>query len=633
MSKYFKTLLLSILVALLTVPLVSTAQDDFSVLPYVQNPAPDAMTILWFSKDSSPGLLSYKIQDSTTDTTITSTPVRAEALAYTAWENETFFDGNAPPPPYRHRVRLMDLEPLTTYTYTVKQGTSLFSASFKTAPKSESPIRFIVYSDCETETESTGKHADWVDPISGNVRSYLLDQTVGYANNLKVIQTRQPDFVAIAGDLVESGGEQRDWDEFWRHLTHPDRLPGLASQVPLMAAPGNHEYYEGPQLGGYDQPGSERAINRFRTYFEFPKNNALDVEQEGRYYLLDYGPITLIALDVANGNPHRSERDTNFFLLGENDPQGGHTPDFNPGSLQYAWLETQLREAQTNSKFTFVIFHHVPYSVGPHGWPPGDSVGFDTQSGVPVRALTPLFMKYGVDAVLAGHDEIWERSEITGVESSPDSSKHAHTIYFYDVGIGGDGLRGPEEGLDNPFQKFLAHKNSPEVWQNGVLVAGGKHYGHLEVDVKRMSDGKWQAVLKPVYVFPLFNISDTTYVGYERRLYNDVVTLTSDLLTTVSDTNSNLPNEYRLNNAYPNPFNQTATISYELPETSKVTLKIYNLNGQEISTLVNEIQGAGFRSVVWDGSDNQGHKVSSGIYIYQLQTGNWKKSDKVALIR
>ena len=95
------------------------------------------------------------------------------------------------------------------------------------------------------------------------------------------------------------------------------------------------------------------------------------------------------------------------------------------------------------------------------------------------------------------------------------------------MGIGGDGLRGPQPSLENPYQKFLAHRDAPEVWQDGALIAGGKHHGHLEVDVIPLADGRWQAVCKPVYVFPLF-AADDAYLGYERRLYDDIVTLTSD---------------------------------------------------------------------------------------------------------
>ena len=624
--------ILGFLVALLALR-VAGADTDFHILPYLQNPAPDAMTILWFSAEDAPGQLSYGKEDFTDEETITSTPILAEALAYPAWESDTFFDGEAPLPPYRHRVRLSHLEPNTTYTYTVEQGASRFSAAFKTSPLPDQPVRFVAYADCETEPESTGKHVKWADPTGASSdRLYLLDQTIGYANNLEVIQSRQPGFVAIAGDLVESGGEQRDWDEFWLHLTHPDGEKSLAGKVPYLAAPGNHDYYEGPSLGKYNQPGSERATNRFRTYFEFPPNNAPDSEQEGRYFRLDYGPVTLIALDVANDSPHRSEHDTNFFLRGENDAGGGHAPAFGPGSRQHAWLEAQLREAQAGSRFTFVIFHHVPYSVGPHGWPPGEEDEFDTQSGVPVRALTPLFLRYGVDAVIAGHDEIWERSEIAGVEVSPDGRERPHTIHFYDVGIGGDGLRGPQPGLVNPFQKFLAHTDAPEVWQDGVLIAGGKHYGHLEVDVVPMADGRWQAVLKPVHVFPLF-AADGAYQGYERRLYDDVVTLTSAAPTAVTSGAAGLPTAYSLEAPYPNPFNSTVLLRYALPETGFVEMAVYDLLGQKIRILMKQEQPAGYYSLEWDARDDARSAVASGVYLVKFRAGAHSDTARVVLVR
>jgi len=125
-------------------------------------------------------------------------------LSYSTWEEDTYFSGAVPSSPYLHRVRLIKLEASTTYFYTVHQGESTFSASFKTAPNSDQAIRFIVFADGETEPESTGKYTKWPDPITGEDRAYLFDQTTGFANNLEVICTRQLDFVAIAGDLVES---------------------------------------------------------------------------------------------------------------------------------------------------------------------------------------------------------------------------------------------------------------------------------------------------------------------------------------------------------------------------------------------------------------------------------------------
>jgi hypothetical protein len=506
------------------------AEDNFQVFPYLQNPDSDAVTIIWFSHGNTPGNFIYGRQGSTDEVKLTSSPTFADALAYSSWENNNFFNGNAPAAPYRHRLRLTGLTPATIYNYSVKQGSNYFNATFKTAPGKNNPIRFIVYSDCETEPESTGNFVDWIDPVTGNHRDYLIDQITGYANNLEVIQTREPNFFMIAGDLVASGGEQRNWDEFWRHLTQLAKMPGLASYIPVFAALGNHDYNDEGTSSGYTQPGSEKSIKRFLTYFEFPPNNSPNKQQEGRYYRLDYGPVTIITLDVCNNSPNKSDNDTNFSLSGENDPNGGNAPDFNPNSRQYRWLENQLAEAQLKSTFTFLVFHYAPYSVGPHGRLPGETDNHDDLSGMPVRVLTSLLMRYGVDAVFSGHDEMWERSEVTGNEVRPDGREHAHTIQFYDVGVSGDGLREPVAGLVNPYQKFLVYKNVPEIWKNGVLIDGGRHYGHLEVDVYPRGNGEWEAKLTPVYVFPIFGNGGQTYLGYERRVYNDQILLVSSLL-------------------------------------------------------------------------------------------------------
>jgi hypothetical protein len=175
------------------------------------------------------------------------------------------------------------------------------------------------------------------------------------------------------------------------------------------------------------------------------------------------------------------------------------------------WLEQQLADARATSRFTFVQFHHIPYSVGPHGFEPGTAAGHDAQSGVPMRALLALFDEYGVDAVFCGHDEMVEHSVVDG-------------IHFFDTGSAGDGIRGPSAGITNPNQVFLAHVDAPEVWNGAQLVSGGKHYSHLEVNVVEGDHGEFEATIEPVYVFPLMDASGVVY-GHERRVYDDVTVL------------------------------------------------------------------------------------------------------------
>ncbi len=597
------------------------AQDGFRVWPYLQHPAPDAMSIHWFSETEIPGILYWSTEGGGSENSRISVPVVAEALGYPHWEDAAFFGGDAPPAPYSHTIRLESLEPGTIYQYRVIQASDTFTSTFQTAPSGNDSIRFIVYSDCETEPESTGKPTTWTNPVDGSSRLYLVDQTTGYRNNLTVIRSRHPDLVLIAGDIAQHGGEQRDWDEFWKHNTGPDTSVSLAGQVPLLATPGNHDYYEGPQMDGYNQPGSERAINKYLTYFETPPNNSPDPSQEGRYYSYSYGPVSFIVLDACNQSPNGSTDDTNFYLLGENDSAGGHAPDFGPGSRQYSWLEEQLSIAQATSLFTFVMFHHIPYSSGPHGYPPGSGVGEDNQSGQPTRVLTPLFMKYGVDAVFCGHDEMWERSEVTGHELLPGGTEVDHSLEVFDVGTGGDGLRGPYEGTSNTWQQFLVHTDVPEVWENGILVSGGKHYGHLEVDVRPVDANTWQAILTPVHIFPLYNETDGAYTDFERRLYDDIVILTSETADSTLS-HGQLQGSIISSKSYPNPFTGSSVIEFGLNVAGTAEITIFDSVGRLMRIIDKRYFSAGTHTVTWNGKDSQDQRVAPGLYYYRIRNGD-----------
>jgi hypothetical protein len=89
-----------------------------------------------------------------------------------------------------------------------------------------------------------------------------------------------------------------------------------------------------------------------------------------------------------------------------------------------------------------------------------------------------------------------------------------------------------------------------------------------------------------------------------------------------------MPSSYSLAQNYPNPFNPTTTIEYTLPMTQQVTLKIFDLLGQEVATLVNGTENAGFKSVTWNASN-----AASGLYFYKLTTGSFSETKKMMLIK
>jgi hypothetical protein len=94
-----------------------------------------------------------------------------------------------------------------------------------------------------------------------------------------------------------------------------------------------------------------------------------------------------------------------------------------------------------------------------------------------------------------------------------------------------------------------------------------------------------------------------------------------------------LPEEFALFANYPNPFNPATTIKYALKADVKVSLKIYNMLGQEVRTLIDEPQPAGFREVFWNAKNNFGQQVASGIYIYRIVAGNYIQTHRMILLK
>ena len=87
------------------------------------------------------------------------------------------------------------------------------------------------------------------------------------------------------------------------------------------------------------------------------------------------------------------------------------------------------------------------------------------------------------------------------------------------------------------------------------------------------------------------------------------------------------PKEFKLEQNFPNPFNPTTTIQYQLPADSKVTLKVYDILGSEVATLIDKEQEAGFKEVQFNGSS-----YASGMYIYRLTSGSFSSIKKMLII-
>ena len=100
-----------------------------------------------------------------------------------------------------------------------------------------------------------------------------------------------------------------------------------------------------------------------------------------------------------------------------------------------------------------------------------------------------------------------------------------------------------------------------------------------------------------------------------------------------SEMTESLPDTFAVGQNFPNPFNPETTIAYALPRASQVRMVIYNALGQEVRTLINGVQPAGFHRIVWDSRDNLSRQVSSGIYLYRIIAGEFIDTRKMLILK
>ena len=96
---------------------------------------------------------------------------------------------------------------------------------------------------------------------------------------------------------------------------------------------------------------------------------------------------------------------------------------------------------------------------------------------------------------------------------------------------------------------------------------------------------------------------------------------------------ASIPSTYVLHQNYPNPFNPITTIRYEIPEASLVNITIYDMMGRIVNNLVSSMQNAGYKSVQWNATNNQGQPVSAGLYLYTIQAGKFRQTKKMVLLK
>jgi len=547
---------------------------DFRVLPYQQNATLDGMQLTWFTVSNTAGSLTITGPGLAVPLVLNTTPQLAPVLDYQSAAELTaggafpfsttaiFQAPGVPARNWKHAISVTGLQADTEYSYTVTQGASTYSNTFRTAPTPTTArgIRFAVLSDSETLVSGRTRNREWsrsTPQLPGSTGrptgtgrgrdQYFLTETLGYQENIKQIELRDPDMIIMPGDLIEgtANEQQRRWDEFWRH--NAGQYDDLLSARPIVAAIGNNCIFNGGSDQASINANVQYARNQWSAYWDTPANG--QPQFQDLYFRTDYGPVTIITLCSvgsmdANDNvgPPANQftspafpqlLDTNRAWL--NAYQFGDIPDFNVGTAQWNWAVQELAAARAAGQIIFVQWHHTPFSRGIHG----TSVT-SPQSGEAMRIYAPLMEQYKVAGVFCGHSEVSEMSYF-------DLDGDGYGVHLWDVGAAGDGLRGVEDApgsvnssitnwrnnplsggvfVPNPFHRWSADQSEPEQWNGTQLLRGGKHYGFLEVNVQGNGAGEYQIDFQYLHNFPI-NAGDANYTvtGFELRPYSNVVRL------------------------------------------------------------------------------------------------------------
>jgi hypothetical protein len=186
--------------------------------------------------------------------------------------------------------------------------------------------------------------------------------------------------------------------------------------------------------------------------------------------------------------------------------------------------------------------------------------------------------------------------------------------------------------------------NGGEKWTSSEtkeIIWTSKDISNVKIDYTTNNGTSWISILNSISANTtsyLWTVPTITSISCKLRISdvdNSRISDESNGLFEISlpvgienEMNGSIPEKYLLLQSYPNPFNPSTVISYELPSTTFISLKVYNVLGEEVSTLVNEVKSAGRYKIVFNAGN-----ISSGIYFYVLQTANFVQSKKMIFLK
>ena len=616
-------------------PPVVIAPPDTVISPYLQTPTENSIYVCWHASISPESKVEYGITESLGN---------FQKGDVHIWDDSTTW----------HWVKLTNLEPETVYYYKAISGTmSSDIFKFKTPPSVGSKtghIRFAIIGDTRT---FPNQFTNVVSSIREKVADLYGDSNI--ENNLNLILSN--------GDIVHYGPTLSQYKPQWF-----EPLSGITANVPIMVSIGDHEH---------------DADN----YYHYMKYEDFAGPQGEKYYSFKYGRVLFIAVHSIFHTDQQLQWLDNLLQTAETDStidwvmtythRPGHSEIWPDGNESYV-QEHVIPILSKYSKADILTYGHS------HAYERGQVTDaslrllenggggaeldrwreYPNQTDYPEIQKTYDYWSYTIvdidvenkryDAAMyaIGLDEIEfdnikvdqffrdkknETPPVTPIRLFPEDGKETSNP----VTLVASEYSGTYEILSSQFQLTTNRGDytNPIIdnkrdFENIYSDSGAPNFIPIDknagIDLtKCIVESEKLEEWKTYYWRVRYRDKNLQWSSWSNE-YSFIVTNKTDIN---NDNNPAVIKESNLYNNYPNPFNPSTVIKFDVAKAGKVTLQIYSVTGKLVAQLVNKKANPGSYSVTWNGTNTHGVKMASGIYFYKLQTIDYQKISKAILLK
>ncbi len=467
---------------------------------------------------------------------------------------------------------------------------------------------FETFYSLDEYTFSTQKSSGSAFTFAVEADPHLDEQTVPeiYLQTLQNISDSSPDFLIDLGDNFMSDKlPVKSYDTIaGRNLLFRTYFDMICHSVPLYLVIGNHEAEQGWHLDGTpDNIAIWAALARKRYYpnpspdsfYSGSDNLENYVGLRENYYAWTWGNSLFIVIDPYHYTKNKPGRNDNNW-------------EWTLGLQQYSWFKQTLENSDAGFKFVFC--HQIVGGNDTNGRGGAEAVpyyemggsnkdgswGFDNERPGWDKPIHQLMVENGVSVYFHGHDHFFAKQVFDGI--------------VYQLV--------PQPGHSNKDKTQAGEYG----YINGEFIPGS---GYLRVKV---SEEKTTIA----FIRTFLPEEETTERKNGESAYTYALYPSGTSSTSVISKNE-IPVRYFLEQNYPNPFNMKTSIKYGISKESEVKIVVYNILGRKIRILINGVKPPGQYQAVWDGKNEMGKQVSSGIYLYKIMTENYSKTRKMLLLK